>query len=112
MKRILLLTLVTLSSLAVTFAQTSASAGAKAKTMVGDINATVHLTGGQWTTVNDACVTYFTKLDELDKQKGTLSATDYSNKVATLKGERNASIQAGLDASQTKGWNDYLAQHK
>ena len=85
---------------------------AKAKRMVSTMHMTVELQGNEWKTVNDAWVAYYVGLDGLDKQKATLSSTEYTAKVAALKKTRDESLKATLIPEQWRKWEVYKGQHK
>ena len=72
----------------------------KAKKLVSNINQAVSLRGDQFSKVNDACVEYFKKLDELNQAK----PADLNAQIATAKQTRDAKIKASLATDQLKSW--------
>lgn len=84
----------------------------RAKNMVSGISKVCGLHGDQFTKVNNACVTYFTNYDALQKEKATLSSDDYAAKLAALQNTRNLAIRASLGTDQQQQFETYLQQNK
>ena len=99
MKRILLLTILTVSTFVMASAQQTELPQVRAKKMVSKVNVAVGLQGAEWGKVNATLVEYFTKFDELEKQKAGLGA-GYVTKLSELKSTRDANVKAALTPDQ------------
>ncbi len=120
MKRILFVSAMIISSFGMMNVQTlsaapvqgtanhDASPFVRAKKLVSSINQVVFLRDAQFSTVNEICVNYFTKLDELTKE----NPADLSAKVAALKEARNKKIKAALAADQQSAWATFKEDTK
>ena len=110
MKRILLLTILTVSTFVMASAQTELPQ-VRAKKMVSKVNMAVALQGPEWGKVNSALVDYYTKFDALEKQKTTLGAA-YNNQLAALKTTRDTAVKAALTADQATKYDVFIAKEK
>src|SRR5581483_892680 len=98
MKRFFLMTVIAVSSFGMINAQNAAGKTelpqVRAKKMVSQVNTAVALHGDQFGKVNNAYIDYFTKLDALEQQKGSMTASEYESKAAALKNNVDASVKA------------------